>query len=272
MHTMISINLEIEAALKTANNDPEYNWYRHKIVGSFPHNTGLSEIKEMLNAKYEKYGYLVFELERVTYKILNTKQALTEFQKKFNKHIQDEKKKPQIKKRVISKPRQHLSGEVQYFNEYIPLNHPLIQRESKVNIYTTDGFYSDGCYAVKIPKPGKLICNEESHGGGMVKCIPPQYAPAYIQGIANTGISEADKPVVIVVDKDRPNLKAAFNVNFFDSIFTIYPKAKVNLGFAGNWGITIFTQDQEVVGVVMPLHKDKMQEIENCFNPINQAA
>ena len=65
---MINVNIEIDAALKTAHDDVEYdnkNSWNHPSVTSSSNCLTLNKIKETNQWKYLKYGFVIFQLEAV---------------------------------------------------------------------------------------------------------------------------------------------------------------------------------------------------------------
>ncbi|HUU53136.1 MAG TPA: 2'-5' RNA ligase family protein, partial [Candidatus Bathyarchaeia archaeon] len=255
---------EIDKAIETASDGtpqlfPKLSrWENGNMKAILEHQKEGSKI---YSKNKSKFGTVTIEVPGDgEFTILNTKYSLSAFKKGMSQFPATEPK-PKKSSVASTKPsgKRIIGEDVQYYNEFKPRKQGIIEREfnhkGDIGQYYKDGYFSDGSYIIKTGSKPKLKYKVETKNTPDMADILEGHKkakPAIIRGEVLEGAG--DKVSVHVESKDGAK-HHIYNAKYFDSIWTVHPKAELKIDDSG---IAYFMKGKDVVGVTMPfLASDK---------------
>ena len=210
-------------------------------------------------ANKEKYGTVTIEVPGDgVLTVLNTKRSLDEFKKRAQKFPTAPSKPSAPKMAVKAKPTgQRLGGEgIEYYNPFVvhkqgPYIEGVDSKGKPFNLYG-NGFFTDGHYAVKAPKPPAKI-TLLSRKPDIKQVIPKETVPAKIIAQFNVGVNALAPVNVHVIDENGVNIFV--DAKFIDAILGQHPTATVHSSGSPESAL-VFKKGKTVVGMAMPIRHE----------------
>lgn len=185
--------------------------------------------------------------------IVNSKKALEAFKKKVKRKFPAtlEEKKP---KAPSMKPtgKRIVSEGIKYYNIFRPRKQsPIVKGKTDISPYsiryTSDGFFSNGAYGIKIEKPAGL---ETDKTIAIKNNVPANLRPATLLGEFYFGLFKEPPKVHL---KTAEGKDIILDTSYVDAILTKYPEAKAYCKKnATPKNPVVFKEGDKVVGIVMP--------------------
>ena len=208
--------------------------------------TAIKEAKETANPT----GSVLIEIPGDgQFKIQNNEIMLESFRKTVKSHFPENLPKPKGYKAYPSTKatgKRITSEDVEYYNEFAPRKEAVKQTSNSRWAYSTDGFATDGVYAVKTKKPGDAGLAEDMK---VLDIVPAELKPANIIGeFRNQFDNEGNVYAHLVAKTGEDTVIPAKQL---DIILTEHPTATAFISEQGK--PVVFKVGKEVAGLISPI-------------------
>ncbi len=214
--------------------------------------------------------------------IKNDIDALNSFKSKGKKIVRDfvaaaKRKSTTNKPYKISAPRKRFTdfdGEIHAPYEYFKTSLKVSSSDSS-NCFYKDGWFTDRRIALKLRNKPKNISNDETLTTSYIKKLNE-----FIADLKNSRMARVGKKIELYLGSNRFESEYvsldvhlavlqsynkeelnAYNIKFFDLIFTEYPTAEVKVVEKNK--IAVFIFDNKIIGIITPtkvLNQDKLKK------------